>query len=62
MDTCSCTQNYLCDTARELMRKENMAYKALVKTTPLKKVLLTEYELAARLRREHRTVALEVFE
>ena len=62
METCSCNLNYLCSEARELMRKENMAYRALVKTTPLKVGLWTEYELASRLRKEHRTEALDGFE
>ena len=60
MDKCSCTLDNLCPIAIELMRKESMTYKALVKTTPLKVGLWTEYELASRLRREHRTEASEV--
>jgi hypothetical protein len=44
------------------MRKENSAYKALTKTTPLRVNLWREYELASSLRREHRKVALEDFE
>jgi hypothetical protein len=59
METCGCTYNHYCVTARALRTREDMAYQRYIAKFSQGKWL--EYSLAASLRREHRNQALEVF-